>query len=452
MGCSRPDRHGRGEIIGSSDVHYITAYNDDGSQIPANAIYGAGKVWSQVGVHVSHAVDLRGYAMCRPSDPLEPRPNFANSAPSIADLNGDGVLEVVVVGNNYDCRQNPYRDLYEMPYIFNADRTRWSSGPYDWTAIPAPDASAAPLSEDYGVIENSTPNPVMADLDGDGRMEILFASYDGRLHAYWLDKTEHGSWPFRVYSGSGPYQFASEPVVADLDGDGKAEVIFTTWTQHGSNLPGKLYILSWNGQLIQSVDLPRNGDWGGSLAAATIANIDGDPDLEAVVGTVNAGLVAYDLPGTANAHILWGTGRGNIQRTGSLAFGSLEQSTKSVSNPRPSPGDFITYIIRLVNPGPTLPSARLTDTLPSNAFLVGGSVSASSGSWGVNGDLLTWSGSVTQALGVTVTYVMTVSSNLTLPTAIVNSALIADGLGNLSTRVAGAVVNGYAAYLPVVMK
>ena len=28
--------------------------------------------------------------------------------------------------------------------------------------------------------------------------EVLFASYDGKMHAYWLDKTEHGSWPYKI--------------------------------------------------------------------------------------------------------------------------------------------------------------------------------------------------------------------------------------------------------------
>ena len=117
---------------------------------------------------------------------------MANSAPTIADLDGDGTREIVIVGNVYNCGTDPYTDLYEMPFVLNGDRTRWHAGAYDWTVIPTPDAHAAPLSEDYNLIENNVPNPVTADLDGDGRMEILYPSYDGRLHAYWLDKTEHG--------------------------------------------------------------------------------------------------------------------------------------------------------------------------------------------------------------------------------------------------------------------
>jgi hypothetical protein len=53
------------------------------------------------------------------------------------------------------------------------------------------------------------------------------------------------------------------------------------------------------------------------MAAPTLANIDSDPDLEIIVNTANSGVVAYDLDGSANAHVLWGTGRGNFSRDGS---------------------------------------------------------------------------------------------------------------------------------------
>ena len=132
--------------------------------------------------------------------------------------------------------------------------------------------------------------------------------------------------------------------------------------------------------------------------------------------------------------------------------GSLDNSIKTVSNPRPLPGEALTYTIVLTNPGPLLSNVRMTDTLPSNAYFVNGSITASSGSWGLNGNVLTWTGAVSSSLGVTVTYVMTTSSEITLPTVILNTALINDGLGNLLTRTAGVVVNGYGVYLPMVRK
>ena len=117
---------------------------------------------------------------------------------------------------------------------------------FDWSSAPVD--TGAPLSQDYNVIESNEPNPVAADLDGDGNLELLFSSYDGRVHAFWLDKTEHGAWPYSVYSAAeGTLRFASEPTVADLDNDGHAEVIFASWTQIGRNKTGKLHILDYLG-------------------------------------------------------------------------------------------------------------------------------------------------------------------------------------------------------------
>ena len=318
------DGDGKDELIGPNDTHYVAAFHDDGSPLAANPLYGTlsgqPKPWGRVGLHVDHSVDLRGYAECG----VEHRPNMANSAPTVADLDGDGKTEIVIVGNVYDCAADPYRSLYEMPFIFNADRTRWAAGPYNWTVIPTPDANAGPLSEDYSVIENNVPNPVTADLDGDGLLEILYPSYDGRLHAYWLDKKEHGAWPFTVYDAAeGFYRFASEPTVVDLDNDGKAEVIFASWTQKGSGKPGKLFVLSSDGRLLLALDLPYDAEdgRGGSLAAPTVADIDGDADLEVVVGTINRGLVAYDIQASAGARVLWGTARGSYAHSGLVTGG-----------------------------------------------------------------------------------------------------------------------------------
>ncbi|RIL08218.1 MAG: hypothetical protein DCC71_00255 [Proteobacteria bacterium] len=320
------DGDGELEIAASSDVHYLAAFGDDGAPLAASAIYGAGKTWAQVGVHWDPAVDLRGWANCAAGPPLEPRPNFADAAPAIGDLDGDGANEIVIVGGFYDCRADGYPQLFQVPMVFAADRTRWRAGPHDWTTPPAPDAFAAPLSLDYEEIESAEANPVLADLDGDGAKEILYASYDGRVHAFWLDGAEHGAWPFDVSNDADPdrKRFASEPVVADLDGDGAAEVLFATWTDKASGASGDLVIAGALGQERARTALPRStASWDGALAAPTLAQLDADANLEVIVNTAHTGLVAYEIPGSSQARVVWPTGRGGFARAAPEPSGAL---------------------------------------------------------------------------------------------------------------------------------
>ena len=310
---------GRPQIFVPSDVHYMMAFNADGSQVAANLLFGnPAKVWSQVGVYVDQAYDIQGYGPCGSVSPTL-RPNFNSSAPAVGDVNGDGKLELAVVGDVYDCTagDSPAADVYHLPMLFNGDRTRFSAGGADWTTFPAPSAGSAPLSEDYNVIQSAQPNAVLADLDGDGAAEFLYSSYDGKVHAYWLDKTEHGNWPFAI-PGSG-FHFASPPVVAELYHDGKIEILFATWPENSATENGKLYILDAQANVLQAVDLPPplgGSTWNGGLASPTLAILPGSRDMAVVLNTWASGVVAYDLPGTAYARTLWPTGRGGYLRNG----------------------------------------------------------------------------------------------------------------------------------------
>ncbi len=321
------DNDGLSEIVVPSDVTTLCAYRPNGVQLDASAIYD-GKKWGGVGTWESLKTELRGWGRCNGVRSESYRSNFAHGASVIADVDGDGKKEVVVTGNMYNCAVGHPPGKYTSLFIFNADRSRFKKGNWNWEQAPV--NTGAPLSESYSTIEHCQPNPVVVDLDGDRKKEILFAAYDGKMHAYWLDKSEHHNWPYSIYNkAEGFYRFGSEPVIADLDRDGCSEVIFTSWVQKitsGMRL-GKLHILDCKGNVLHEQNLPpaksSSRHENGALPAPTIANIDGDPDYELVINTINSGFIAYDLPGSAGARILWKSGRnrgGKMQGTnGSVA-------------------------------------------------------------------------------------------------------------------------------------
>jgi uncharacterized repeat protein (TIGR01451 family) len=443
------------EIIVPSDVHYICAYEADGTQIPANPIYGD-KGWGKVGVWESLATELRGWGACNGVREESYRTNFAHGPSVIADVNGDGIMEVVSTGNVYECIGDNYSSKYDGVYIFNADRSRFNVGGFDWQTVPV--NTGAPLTEDYAVIENNQSNPAVADLDGDGRLEIIYASYDGRVHGFWLDKTEHGNWPFSVVNpAEGFYRFASEPVIADLDDNGYAEVIFTSWTQKGSNHTGKLHIQDYLGNPMYEVSLPAafgGEDWNGALPAPTLANIDSDPDLEIVVLTANSGVVTYDLPGTADATILWGTGRGDYQRDGNLSDAvqpTLKDSTKTTSLLNPNPGDSLTFTITLKNPGRIINNASMSDPLPPGLMFTG-NLWASSGIPSYADGSVNWTGAVSPSAAVVIRFNASVDVGIFTPTVIHNTATISDGAGHYWQRQAHIYVSGIPLFMPLVVR
>lgn len=442
------DGDNQGELVVPSDVHYINAYESNGAQIPANAMYG-NKGWGKVGIWESLNTELRGWGYCDGVRAESYRTNFADGPAVIADVDGDGHNEVVVTGNVYDCDAGYPPSRYIGVYVFHADRSRFQQGPYDWTTVPVD--TGAPLAEDYDVIESVAPNPVVADLDGDGVMEILFASYDGRLHAYWLDKTEHHNWPYNV-SGSGPgIRFASEPAVVDLDNDGQAEVIFASWPQKGSGYVGKLHILDSQGNVLHAIDLPApfgSPTWNGAMAAPTVANIDADADLEVVLNTAHSGFVAYDLPNTAAAHVLWGTGRGNYQRSGSFLQGSLHHSSIGTNLVTPGAEDTVMITIQLWNPDSMLDTVTLTNPIPAHVTYAG-DLTASSGTPTYDAGIVSWTGAIAERQTVTITYAMTVDADVTTPTVIINQAQVDDGLGRIWSFPMKIIANGQSIYLPI---
>jgi hypothetical protein len=168
------------------------------------------------------------------------------------------------------------------------------------------------------------PSPSVADLDGTTGLEIVVPGYDGILHAYRPNGTVFWTYPFSTVAT--PYTGASEALIADLNGDGAPEIIFTTFSSGSPGVPDKtpnLIILSNTGTLLQKVPIAGRG----SMAAPTIADIDGDGRPELIISLKDAlggslgGVQIWDLPGAATNCLLWDTGRAGLLRQGSYRQG-----------------------------------------------------------------------------------------------------------------------------------
>ncbi|MBN1327218.1 MAG: VCBS repeat-containing protein, partial [Candidatus Cloacimonetes bacterium] len=176
-----------------------------------------------------------------------------SSAVAVGDLTGDGFKEIVVAD--------------EGGYINAVD--------YQGTTI---------LNYNAGGIFKG--NPIIADVDGNGTMEIVATTFSGNLAVVLnSDGSEFQNFPVTIPSGG----TLASPAVGDLDGDGNLEIIVASLsgainaisTASGENLANWPYATGTN-------------TWKGPI----VSNIDSDNDPEVLVATGNGKIVAINHDGS----------------------------------------------------------------------------------------------------------------------------------------------------------
>ena len=114
---------------------------------------------------------------------------------------------------------------------------------------------------------------VMASINGDPELEVIFGSSGGRLWGWKYDGTELFS-----VSLSGLAQVV--PSVGDVVGDASLEIVVTTRDATGGVPTPKIYVFDGNGDELYS----STGGFGGSFGITpTLANVIGDEKQEIIV-------------------------------------------------------------------------------------------------------------------------------------------------------------------------
>jgi PKD repeat protein len=171
------------------------------------------------------------------------------SAPALADLDRDGDLEIVV--GAYD----------NKVYAWHHEIDPRTGQPELVSGWP---------KETGGEVFAS---PAVADLDGDGILEIVAAALDGQVYAWRYDGTDVTGWP-QATGG----QLHASPALGDLDGDEGMEIVATrgglvyAWHHDGTSVTG--WPITATTTITEGVPSPALGD----------INDDGDMEIVAAVG------------------------------------------------------------------------------------------------------------------------------------------------------------------------
>jgi hypothetical protein len=237
------------------------------------------------------------------------------SSPAFADLNGDGADELILADS--DGKLHAFRpDLTELPgWPTSSDPIPLASGARAYATGALPSVVHA---------EFAAGPPAIGDLEGDGIPEVVAADSEGKVYVFEPDGTRKPGFPVqtnRTFSSNAVrnadnrvhWSITANPILADLNKDGDLEIIagandrhVYVWQPDGSPLNG-WPVLIRDPAKVASVD-PTNhkitfkagaNQRIGSkiIVPPSVGDLDGDGSLEVLVGVNEEYAESPNLPG-----------------------------------------------------------------------------------------------------------------------------------------------------------
>lgn len=152
------------------------------------------------------------------------------------------------------------------------------------------------------------PSPALADMDGDGKLEMIIPSADKKVYCIRYNGAHQPGWPV-VYSEQ--YYTESSAVIADMNGDGSPDVIVGDESK---------MIRAWdvNGDILDGFPL---GTTDANRAVPAIADLDGDGDVDMIAAGWDRYVWVWDFPDpyeSSAAH--WDSYQANFYNNGWFGY------------------------------------------------------------------------------------------------------------------------------------
>ncbi|MFL7905341.1 SwmB domain-containing protein, partial [Azospirillum argentinense] len=228
---------------------------------------------------------------------------FPQAKPVFVDIDGDGDLDALVgnIGTNFQF----YRNV---------------------GSATAPSFTLDAATDPFGLSGVTMATPAFADLDGDGDLDVLVGSNSGSL--LFLRNVGTATAPSFTLEATNPFGLGNfiplaSPSIADLDGDGDLDILV------GSQGGDTLFYRNVGTATAPSFTLVGTNPFGlgnaGGQASPTMVDIDGDGDLDILIGNITGDTVVYRNVGTATApsFTLVGTNPFGLSNAGMMGSPSI---------------------------------------------------------------------------------------------------------------------------------
>jgi PKD repeat protein len=236
---------------------------------------------------VAGAGDGNVYAWHADGTPMAGWPQATGDAisglPALGDLDGDQELEVVA--GSWDGNV----------YAWHADGSLVAG----WPQLTGP----SPYGDGSWVIGSVA----LGDVDADGGLEAVVGAADGKVYVWHGNGALAAGWP----QDTGGFSFGS-PALGDLDGDGPLEVLIGV--AH-SGMTG--WIAAWHadGTPVENFILD-GGFWYYVTTSPALADLDADGKVELVIGLADGNTYAWRIDTATSDRVPWPMFHHDAQRTG----------------------------------------------------------------------------------------------------------------------------------------